>query len=292
MKWNGFVLPFSMLMLMVLGASASAQTADPWADNVIEYHPGTDITNDFVAGTPFDNASTVLGEPTRFTSDAANFGGATTPLQSAFRNDEVVSIGRGGSLTVSFDEPVTNDPNNPFGIDLLVFGNSFLIGSFFNDDFSFNPLGIVGEMPSLSSEGGVIELSDDGVTFVTVSNIDGDGLYPTYGYTDLTDPFPTLAGSIPTNFTKPVNPTFEVVGKTFAEVIAGYDGAGGGAGIDIGALGFSQITHVRVSNPPGAASVPEIDAFADVAPVPEPATLFLMGLMAFAALLNRNRRHR
>jgi len=280
-----FVL--SLTTLLAVSATLSAYAANPWADNVVDYDPGTGIPNDFVTGTPYDDASTALGEPTRFTSDTANFGGATTPLQSAFRNDEIVSIGNGGSLTVSFDEPVTDDPNNPFGIDLLIFGNSFLFGStIFNPDFSFNPTGTV---EGVAAEGGIVELSADGVNFETVTNFDADGLFPTYGYADLLDPFPAAAGNVPTDFTLPVDPAFDVVGKTFAEVIAGYNGSGGGAGIDIGALGFSEITHVRISNPTGAAFVPEIDAFADVAAVPEPATLGLLGLAAFVGLLSRKK---
>lgn len=277
-------LVLSLAATMVVSTVLSTHAADPWADHVVEYIPGIGISNDFVTGTPFDDATTAIGEPTRFTSDAANFGGATTPLQSAFRNDEIVSIGEGGSLTVSFDEPVTDDPNNPYGIDLLIFGNSFLFGSFFNPDFSFNPAGTA---DGVASEGGVVELSADGVNFVPVTNIEADGLYPTYGYADLTEPFPTASGSVPTDFTMPVDPAFDVVGKTFAEVLAGYDGSGGGAGIDIGALGFAAITHVRISNPTGAAFVPEIDALADVAAVPEPASLSLAGLMAFVGLLSR-----
>jgi len=280
-------LVLSLAVATAVSSTLSAYAANPWADNVVEYIPGTGILNDFITSTPYNDATTAIGEPTRFTSDTANFGGATTPLQSAFRNDEIVSIGEGGSLTVSFDEPVTDDPNNPFGIDLLIFGNSFLFGTFFNPDFSFNPAGTA---DGVASEGGVVELSDDGVNFVTVTNIEADGLFPTYGYADLLDPFPTVVGNVPADFTKPVDPAFDVVGKTFAEVLAGYDGSGGGAGIDIGALGFTQISYVRITNPAGATAVPEIDAFADVTAVPEPASLGLAGLAAWVALQRRRRR--
>lgn len=282
-----YILNLAFVACLSFTTTLTIQAADPWADHVVQYTPGAGITNDFVNGNPFDNPAVALGEPTRFTSDVDNFGGATTPLQSAFRNDEIVSIGTGGSLTVSFDEPVIDDANNPFGIDLLIFGNSFLFGStIFNDDFSFNPAGTV---DGVASEGGLIEISDDGSNFVTVTGIDADGLFPTYSYSDLVDPFPTTAGSVATDFSKPVDPDFEIVGKTFAEIIAGYDGSGGGAGIDIGAFGLDLVTHVRISNPSGASSVPEIDAFADVAAVPEPTTLSLVGLAGIAAFATRRR---
>ena len=97
------------------------------ADNVIHYVMGADVAdvND-VAGDPFIDPTTALGEPTRFTSEPQLFGGAVTPFQSPFRANEVVSIGEGGRLVLEFDEPVVDDPANPFGIDLLIFGNSFL----------------------------------------------------------------------------------------------------------------------------------------------------------------------
>ncbi len=271
-----------LAMLFTFSAAALAQAANPWADNVVQYAPGAGISNDFVTGDPYSDPSTALGEPTRFTSDIANFGGVVTPLQSPFRANEIVSIGNGGSLTVSFNEPVTDDPLNPFGIDLLIFGNSFLFGSdIFNSDFSFNPKGT---FDGVASEGGLIELSDNGVDFVPVTGLDADGLYPTNAYADITDPFATLPGASLSDFTKPVDPSLSVVGKTFAETVAAYNGSGGGAGIDIGAMGFSQISYVRVSNPANAALIPEIDGFADVAAVPEPSTLILASLaLAMAA---------
>ena len=105
--------------------NSQATAADPWADHVVSYVQGTGVGNDFVTGNPVNNPLTALGEPTRFTSDPANFGGPTTPFSSAYRDDEIVSIGAGGSLTLQFDEPVVDHPLNPFGFDLLVFGNAF-----------------------------------------------------------------------------------------------------------------------------------------------------------------------
>jgi len=280
-------LILSLVVLITLNMHLESRAADPWADNVVQYISGTGIGNDFVTGDPYSDASTSLGEPTRFTSDAANYGGAVTPLQSAFRANEVVSIGNGGSLTVSFDEPVTDDPQNPFGIDLLVFGNSFLFGDdIFNPDWSFNP---AGTFTGVASEGGVVELSDDGINFVLVTGLEGDGLYPINAYDDIVDPFATVAGSVPSDFTKPVDPALDIVGKTFAEVVTAYNGSGGGAGIDIGAWGLSQVTHVRVSNAIGAGFIPEIDGFADVSAVPEPSTGLLGALLASLGMMFRRR---
>ena len=55
-------------------------------------------------------------------------------------------------------------------------------------------------------------------------------------------------------------------GLTYAQVLEIYNGSGGGAGVDIGSLGLSEISFVRITNPVGSGVTPEIDGFADVAP--------------------------
>jgi hypothetical protein len=249
----------------------SACAADPWADSVVSYTPGAGISNDFYSGTPYSDATTSLGEPTRFTSPD-NSGGVVTPLNSPFRSNEVVSIGRGGSLVVAFDEPVTNDPLNPFGVDLLVFGNAFFVGTFFNPDFSFNPAGTA---DGVSDEGGLIEVSSDGVNFFPVPG-SADGFFPTNAYADIVDPFATTPGAVPADFTRPVDPNFNTLGKTFAEIVAGYAGSGGGLGVDIGPTGLSSVSYVRITNASAAQLIPEIDALADVASIPEPSSHILI----------------
>jgi hypothetical protein len=268
----------TMLSLAAVLISPAARAATPWADQVVSYTPGTGIGNDFVTNTPYTDASTTLGEPTRFTSPDS-FGGAVTPLQSSYRSNEIVSIGVGGSLVVKFDEPVANDALNPYGIDLLVFGNAFFVGSFFNPDFSFNPAGTAADV---AAEGGIVAVSADGQTYFDVSTV-ADGLFPTNAYVDVTDPFATAAGSVPSNFTLPVDPAFNPNGKTYTQILAGYGASGGGLGIDIGPTGLSSISYVRISNPAGASLIPEIDAFADVAAVPEPAALQI--ILASALIL-------
>ena len=270
-------------MLLAVVAPA-ARAADPWADHVVSYVQGSGVTNDFVTGNPFNDPSVVLGEPTRETSPH-NFGGIVTPLQAPFRSTEIASIGRGGSLVVQFDEPVVNDPLNPFGVDLLVFGNAFLVGGFFNPDFSFNSAGTA---TGVDDEGGAIEVSADGVKFFPVPG-SADGHFPTNAYADIADPFAALPGAVPTDFTRPIDPAFNPIGKTFAQIVAGYAGSGGGLGIDIAPTGLSSISYVRVTNSAGAALVPEIDAFADVASVPEPASA-TMFLIAALILLGKSER--
>jgi hypothetical protein len=93
---------------------------------------------------------------------------------------------------------------------------------------------------------------------------------------------------VQSDFTKPVNPNFAWQNKTLSELIAGYDGSGGGLGVDIGALGLSQISFVRVSVPSGSSVDVEIDALSDVTAVPGPGGA--AALLAGAAMLLLRRR--
>ncbi|MEM1184281.1 MAG: GC-type dockerin domain-anchored protein [Planctomycetota bacterium] len=232
------------------------QASDAWADRVVSYDQGIG------AASGFTDPSTALGEPTRITSPSSSFGGATTPFQGAFGTSELVSIGEGGHLTVEFDEPVRDELGNPFGVDLLVFGNAFYLDT----DF---PNGVAG---GLFAEGGAISVSADGITFFDVPNAIADGAFPTNGFLDPTGPLTTggqqVTGTIESDFTLPVDPSFNPTGLPFADLLAGYDGSGGGVGIDIGELGLSEISFVRIDNPVGAGGSPEIDGLSDVAARP------------------------
>lgn len=271
MNRNGIVLS---LTLGLAAIASLTHAADPWADEVISYNAGTDPTPGFVV------PAAALGEPTR---DSAAFGGfVISPFGGAADMSEVVSLGDGGELIVKFDEPVTDDPNNPFGIDLLVFGNSFLgLDSFNNDDTD------LATGPTFS-EGGIVSVSANGVDWETITGVDADGRFPTNGYTDIAVPFPAT-GSVPTDFTKPVDPSFDVTGLNTAGVVAGYDGSGGGAGIDLATVSLSEISYVRVVNPVGSGMTPEIDGFADVRAIPEPNTFALLAVSLLSVLSRRRR---
>jgi hypothetical protein len=236
----------------LLGNLSAAFADSPYAATVVSYAPGTGA----VAG--FTNPAVALGSPERFTGEGL-FPQAVTPFQPAYRPNEVVSIGMGGQLTLAFDHDVLDDPRNPFGVDLIVFGNSFFT------DGSFG-LGIVA---GLAAEGGTVSLSADGVTWVTAKGRAADGLFPTLGYLD-SGPFSVVAGSVESNFLRPVDPSIALdscVGLDYGSLVSLYDGSGGGTGIDIGALGLARVRFVRITGPSTLGTSPEIDAVADVAPV-------------------------
>jgi hypothetical protein len=166
-------------------------------------------------------------------------------------------------------------------VALIVFGNSFV-----TLDFGHPNVPVTG----VATEGGAIEVSSDGTSWMAFPGA-ADGMFPTNGFTDVLEPFPSSPGAAPADFTRPVDPAFNLIGKTFTEMITGYAGSGGGLGIDIGAVGLSSVSFVRITNPTGSGVTPEVDALADVAAVAEPAagTTFLFGTLLIAWQIRKRR---
>jgi hypothetical protein len=269
------------LTLAVL-AVAPAYAADPWADRVVSYHPGTTP----VPG--FTNPASALGEPTRFTGAKSPYPSVVSPFSPPFEPNEIVSIGEGGWLVVEFNEPIFNDPSHKFGIDFIIFGNGGFIDAAFPEGRVGVPPLLFGLDPDMH-----VSVSADGKDFIPLG-LFTEGFTPTIGYRD-SGPFDDLPGAIPTDFTVPTNPLFipdDFAGITLAEILALYDGSGGGTPIDISASGLESIRYVRIDvrddGDPKTARNVEIDGFAAT---PEPATLSLL-LLGLAALRRSRNAHR
>ncbi|MBL8963033.1 MAG: hypothetical protein KF787_09770 [Phycisphaeraceae bacterium] len=239
--------------------AAGSSSAGTFAATVMDYDPG-------VGSAPgYDDPWTATGSATRVTG----FDLRVTPFNPPFQPTEIVSIGRGGWLTLAFDAPVHDNPANPFGIDLLIFGSSF----FYASDFS--PVA-----EDLWRPGGVVEVSADNADWRVVPGAVASGLFPTRGFRDSLDPFGSDGGSLPTDFHMPVDPSFSPWGKTFDELSSGYGASGGGAGIDIAVTGLPWVKFIRLSNPGDAPYAIGIDAVSSVVPSPALALAFVVGLSA------------
>jgi len=231
-----------------------ANAGEPFASAVFEYVQGAN------PATGFTNQSAALGEPTRFTGVGV-FPSVVSPFSPPFMPEEVVSIGAGGHITLTFDPPIADDPSNPFGIDFLIFSNNGFIDGDFPNGFN---LGAFGNDPY------TVEVSNDGTTWHTVAPASADVLFPTCGYID-SGPFDASTGTVLTDFTKPVDPAItsaDLFMLSYAELLELYDGSGGGAGFDLSTTSLGEVAYVRISNPgnPKVTASVEIDAIVNVAP--------------------------
>jgi hypothetical protein len=230
---------------VALASMTSVADTPRCATTVVRYTAGSG------AGGSYRNPASALGPPTRFTGVGIE-PGAVTPFRPAFMPTEIVSIGRGGELVLAFDEPITDDASHPFGVDLIVYGNSFC------GDIAY-PGGIAGWV---FTEGGSIDLSIDGTTWFTVPNAIADGGLPTLGWTDV-GPYSTAPGAQPTDPALPIDPQVNadsVAGLSWQELLAVYGNSAGGTRIDLADAGIASARFIRIRVAADAASVPEVDA--------------------------------
>ncbi len=268
---------------ILLGCPAAAH-AGGFAGEVISYVQGSGLDPSDAA---YSDPASVLGSPERFTGENTPFPSVVSAFSPPFSIHEMVSIGEGGSITVRFDQPIVDDPNHLYGVDFMIFGNAgFILGDFLNLTVS-TPATLFGP------GSGRVEVSADGVTFYQIPHAVTDQLFPTQGYLD-GGPFDNAPGSSPTDFFKPVNPALTLSdfdGRSYAQILAMYDGSGGGLPLDLAAAvdhlgapaGLASASYVRVSQI-GAGDT-QIEAFVAV---PEPATaLFVLGGMGITLIRRR-----
>ena len=269
-------------LLAIVAAQDIAQ-AGPYATEVVATTP------QFGNVALYNDPLAVLGEPTRRAVNNDPFAGDSvfhvSVAQAAYNRDEagnkiLTTLSRRlvggsyeyGSITVKFDQPILDDPANPYGIDFNVFGNSFYAGSdFITDDADLRGHILSGN----SAEPARVSVSPDNVNwYAYASGPYGDTAFPTQGFGWSGDQFDANGmgwTSQPMDFTKPVNPALAPIlgvagqGLSAADAIGAYVGSGGGTGFDLAASGFEWIQYIRVEATPGAHGG-EIDAFADVQP--------------------------
>jgi hypothetical protein len=258
----------------------SSVLAGPFATSVVSYDEGSNAVEGY------NNASVALGSAERFTGEGF-FPGGVTPFNPAFAADEIVSVGSGGHLTLSFDNLITNDLSHAYGIDLIVFSNSGFADTSYSDaDPTNDGTGIIGSDPFVFGAGGdaTIQVSQDGMNWVTAS-ITALDLFPTLGYSDFVETTPADIGSIETDFTQAMDPTLglsDLANLSFSEIIDLYGNSGGGIGIDIASTGLDSASYVRFLNESGSAF--EIDA---VAVVPAPSSILLITTGAMLTVRRR-----
>lgn len=269
-------IPFCSLLAATAAGAVAPSFATPFATTVLSYDAGSN------ANPSYADANAALGSAARTTGSGAFFSGIT-PFNPAFNTDQLVSVGSGGHLTLGFDNAITNDAAHRFGVDLILFSNAFFVDqSFFDADPTNDGSGVLGDQPAVFGSAGIADVfvSEDGLDW-RLAAITGLNLFPTLAYSDFTQTTPPGTGLVPTDYTRALDPaaTFaDLANLSFSELIARYDGSGGGVGIDIASTGLTSARFVRIENNSGAAF--NLDA---VSVVPAPASVMaLAGLGLFA----------
>jgi hypothetical protein len=260
-------IPLWLALGASVAATVSINQAAPFASAVADYNPGALRAN--LAS--YTNTSSVVGEPSRVTP--GTWGGPVDPYNPPYLSSQLLAVGTNGSLTVQLGVPAVNSPANPYGVDFIVFGGAGF--SITNGDFSGG--GITDGSIFNPRPGSVrVSVSADNQTFYTLDASLApvfDKLYPTDGSGD---------------FTQPVNPALkesDFAGKNLSGIRALYAGSAGGTGYDLDwaidsngrRVQLNSAQYVRIDVLDGSY---EIDGFATVPQVPEPAScaLVLAGL--------------
>jgi len=197
------------------------------------------------------------------------------------RKQLVVTLGPGSSIIVGFDHKVLDEPDNPYGIDLIVFGNAAFTAQSVVEPNSYmdnlqisSPALIIGEKVRVE-----VAPYFGGPWLAFSRGPWGDNLFPTNRFA--WDSVNKNWGQ-PLNPLKPVNPNLKLsdfAGLTVSQAISLYDGSAGGTGFDLEWLkpedyqqlpidpqtGKRWIQYVRLSYEGPTAG--EVDAVADAAPL-------------------------
>ena len=290
--------------------SATVSQASPFATEVIAH------SKDLNGSSDFNDPNAMLGKPTTsqkypgYTYQGKTYKGTTSKTKvcegvwktNSAGKKAVTQFKAGSWAVVKFGQKVRNDKNNPFGIDLIVFGNNSMTvspTSAVNDSTNMNNTTVKGNLTpeqlkisvSQGYTGAAGQKKDDQSTWTwKIIDMSKTPFFTTQGYQ--WDAKNAKWTNKEMDFTKPVDPslvekkdgafTFKGGDQSAANIIKKYKGSGGGAGIDLSQTGLSWIQYVKVSGTGGS-----VDGFADVSAVPEPATLALLTIGGLAIIRRR-----
>jgi hypothetical protein len=227
-------------------------------------------TNDIDTNSPYNDPTAMLGRPTlNFLDGPGTNIDRTKIIEPPYWTDVnsnavITEISSNGEVTVYMGRPICDDPHNPYGVDFIVYGNSFYSVSgthgFVSDATDLNAAKLgsgFGGHPT------VVSVSQDGVNWFTYSNT--PALFPdeAYRWDDTNDSWTAEV----MNPTKPVNPfvpTNNFSGQSVASGLDQFIGASGGTGYNLKASGLPWIQYVRIQ--PNTNTYTVIDAIAAVNP--------------------------
>jgi hypothetical protein len=211
-------------------------------------------TNNVNSAAPYNDPTAVLGHPTlKFRNGSATAAIHRSKIieppyyKDPNLNNVITKINVGGQITVNMGRTIYHNTNNPYGIDFVVYGNSFYTAS-----------GYTGGAVSDATDEGVATIPSPGTyghpTVVSVSQ-DGTNWF-TYPYVSTIVPFNAyrwddnnhIWGDEQMNETKPLNPGLPLPnGITVANALDQQVSACGGTGYNLKASGLPWIQYIRVT---------------------------------------------
>jgi hypothetical protein len=245
----------------------------------------------------YNDPNDLLGKPTTMIPAWGGGSSHVSIVEPAWSDNVITTFNQGDWAVVKFDHQVMNDAANPYGLDFIVYGNAFFAGSggFVYDDTDHRDFTIGG---GIFEEPLKISVSQNGTDWYTYDNGPyGDSYYPTNPWVWDPDQYDATGNgwtATENDYAKPVDPSltgddFADAGNSYAAMLL-YDGSAGGMGFDLAESGYDWIEYIRVEGLSGF-SGGEIDAFADVAAVPVPGAVWLLG-GGLLTLVGVRRRHR
>ncbi len=285
-----YKLLLTLLLPVVFCSTGLAYDYDP-NDFAVEYeYDNTGV------GATHNDPSVALGRPTVDTYYAYQTLRPVLPVFPASGSHEVVTVGYGGQLILKFSHRVSDDVNNPFGVDFIVFGNTWQMIGFPEEWLYGDPHQTTVRTDTIFSEPGTVSVSQDGTTWFTFdytvdANVPAaDDFAPTLGRVfDENNPYDgygawqNLWWGDETDPTVPLDPDVrasDFIGKTVAQICQMYGQSAGGSSFDLQMLSAADYDTLEVDPLSGRkwiqfikiecldsdnVNTPEIDAVADVA---------------------------
>ncbi len=208
-------------MLALAGWFAvSVSVRAQFAGSVLSYDSGTG----FAAG--FTNTSSALGAPA--------LGSRVTPFAPPSSKSQLLSIGAGGEVTLQMDTPILNNPADPFGLNFIVFANSFFV-----QNGGSGQTATTGGALFFHAASTLVQVSSDDLNWYTLN----PALTPQPGQW-----FPTYGAGDPQLPVDPALANMNFTGMTLGQVESLYGGSAGGTGFSLSWAQDSSGNNVNLAS--------------------------------------------
>ena len=266
-----------LLFGLIMGIFTVSAQASEFATTLV------DASESLSGSSYYNDPNDLLGAPAKYCAGwPASATDHISIVEPSWGDGYITTLNEGDYAIVKFDHQVTNDPNNPYGLDFIVYGNAFFTGggAYVADDTDHTSYTLTGGAFTESVLISVSQYGDEWYTYELGPY--GDNLFPTNPWVwdqNLYNETGNGWTDIENDYTLPVDPDLtlsDFAGLSSYEAMLLYAGSAGGTGFDLAESGYDWIQYIKVEGT-GDFVGGEVDAFADVAAVPLPGAVWLLG---------------